>query len=86
MKYRRKYRPRRRTTRRRRSYAKRRATNQSQRFFKHRMTFVVPIKLSGALPLDYSVGFAWQQPGGLTSAIYGFDNSPRWANTYKNYE
>lgn len=50
------------------------------------MTLVVPIKLSGALPLDYSVGFAWQQPGGLTSNINGFDNSPRWANTYKNYE
>lgn len=50
------------------------------------MSTVIPIKLTGAVPADYSVGFAWQQPGGLVTNVYGFDNTARWTQCYKNYE
>lgn len=33
------------------------------------------------------LGFALQQPGGLGgSDVLGFDGTPRWDTTYKNYE
>lgn len=55
----------------------------AQRYFKHKMTLVLP--LSSALgDGKTTISLALQQVGG--QGVHGFDEAPRWAATFKNYE
>lgn len=80
-----------RNTRRRRAprrYKKSTGIAAKARYFKHKMTSLVPIRTGASQSGSASYHFHLQQPSGADAANsgYGFDGSARWATTYKNYE
>lgn len=59
----------------------------SVRYFKHKIATLNPVIPVGSGAI--TAGFALQQVtdiNGTNSNVIGFDQGPRWANVYKNYE
>lgn len=60
----------------------------SARYFKHKLTVVIPLQTTDNQSSHNTVHLHLQQPAHADAANvgYGFDSSARWASVYKNYE
>jgi len=87
-KYKRKYKKRRPSKK---SYRKKRKNVPlafGSRYFKHKMTGVIPVfstdQVAGEQKIDFI--FSRYDYAGIVANVYGINSPPRWAQVRKNYE